>query len=84
MVPESMIKLTKLNRETFYLNALYVQQIDSTPDTVITLVSGRKMIVLESAEEVCLKITAFYQQVGLAPAFIKGMPSFQPDEIDAE
>lgn len=62
-----MIKLTRLNRDTFYLNALLVERIESTPDTVITLVSGRKVIVLESAEEVCRRIMDVYRQIGLVP-----------------
>ncbi|GGK13696.1 hypothetical protein GCM10010965_03360 [Caldalkalibacillus thermarum] len=60
-----MIKLTKLNKQPFYLNAVYVERVDSTPDTVITLINGRKVIVLESVGEVVKLITDYYCQVGM-------------------
>lgn len=60
-----MIKLTRLNRESFYLNALMIERIESTPDTVVTLTSGRKMVVLESAEEVRRRVMEVYRQIGL-------------------
>ncbi len=78
-----MIKVTRLNREPFYLNALLIEQVDSTPDTVIRLVSGRKLIVLESADEVSQKIADFYRQIGLAQALAKGMKHLS-EEADAE
>lgn len=78
-----MIKVTRLNREPFYLNALLIEQVDSTPDTVIRLVSGRKLIVLESADEVSQKITDYYRQIGLAQALAKGMKHLS-EEADAE
>lgn len=78
-----MIKVTRLNREPFYLNALLIEQVDSTPDTVIRLVTGRKLIVLESADEVSQKIADFYRQIGLAQALAKGMKHLS-EEADAE
>lgn len=78
-----MIKVTRLNRVPFYLNALLIEQVDSTPDTVIRLVSGRKLIVLESADEVSQKITDYYRQIGLAQALAKGMKHLS-EEADAE
>ncbi|MFP7169132.1 flagellar FlbD family protein [Terribacillus sp. 7520-G] len=60
-----MIKLTKLNGETFTLNALFIEQIQSFPDTTITLTSSKKIIVRESEIEVARKIREFYQSIGL-------------------
>ncbi len=40
-----MIELTKLNENKFILNADLIETIEETPDTVITLVSGKKIIV---------------------------------------
>lgn len=42
-----MIELTKLNENKFILNAGLIETIEETPDTVITLVSGKKIIVKE-------------------------------------
>jgi len=60
-----MIQLTRLNGESFTLNALFIEQIQSFPDTTITLTSSKKIIVRESEIEVARKIREFYQSIGL-------------------
>lgn len=47
-----MIKLNKISGKEFYLNELQIETIEETPDTVIHLISERKLIVSESAEEI--------------------------------
>lgn len=47
-----MIQLTRLNRVPFYLNSGLIELIESTPDTMITLTTGQKYLVAETAEEV--------------------------------
>lgn len=47
-----MIKLNKINGKEFYLNEAQIESIEETPDTVIHLISERKIIVSESAEEI--------------------------------
>ncbi|MFD2443529.1 flagellar FlbD family protein [Bacillus sp. CGMCC 1.16607] len=60
-----MIKVSKLNGKTFLLNALYVETIESFPDTTITLSNGRKYVVRETEDEVQTLIIKFYQSVNL-------------------
>ena len=60
-----MIKLTRLNQSPISLNAVYIERIESTPDTVVTLLSGKKVHVLESVDEVTDKVTAYYQKISL-------------------
>lgn len=60
-----MIELERLNGETFMLNALMIERIQSHPDTTITLYNGRKLVVKTSEEEVVEKITEYYQKIGL-------------------
>ncbi len=60
-----MIQLTKLNGQIFTLNALYIERIESFPDTTITLTSGRKYVVLDPADVVNERIVRFYQSVQL-------------------
>ncbi len=62
-----MIELTRLNGTQFSLNAIYIERIESTPDTVVTLLSGKKVHVLEAVNEVADKITAYYQQINILP-----------------
>ncbi|PWI58193.1 flagellar FlbD family protein [Sulfoacidibacillus thermotolerans] len=60
-----MIHLTRMNGISFHLNAIMIEVIEATPDTVITLVSGRKYIVREHADEVIDQITRYYRSIGL-------------------
>jgi flagellar protein FlbD len=60
-----VIQVTKLNGKTFRINALYIETVESFPDTTITLVNGRKYVVMEKEERVSDLIKQFYQNVGL-------------------
>jgi flagellar protein FlbD len=58
-----MILLRRLNNAVIGLNADLIERIDSTPDTVITLVDGKKYLVAESPEEVVDRIVTFRAKV---------------------
>ena len=45
-----MIELTKLNEVKFTLNADVIEYVEETPDTVVTLTTGQKIIVKESRQ----------------------------------
>lgn len=60
-----MITLTRLNGDTFTLNAIYIEQVQSFPDTTLTLHNGKKLVVKETHEEVLSLIIQFYKQIGL-------------------
>ncbi|HLG27244.1 MAG TPA: flagellar FlbD family protein [Paenisporosarcina sp.] len=60
-----MIHLTRLNQSSITLNAIYIERIESIPDTVVTLLSGKKVHVLETVEEVTDKVTIYYQKINL-------------------
>lgn len=47
-----MIELTKLNGEKISVNFFLIEIIEETPDTIITLTTGRKIIIKESRQEV--------------------------------
>jgi flagellar protein FlbD len=47
-----MIQLTRLNGHPFILNAELIKFIEQTPDTLVTLRDGDKLMVLESPDEV--------------------------------
>ena len=74
-----MITLTRISGSVFVLNADLIERIDSTPDTVITLVDGKKYLVLEPPEEVMhairmlrsdiLAMSCRPQQLDVATAF---------------
>ncbi len=60
-----MLTLTRMNGEKFTVNATMVELVESTPDTMITLVSGRKLTVLEPARNVIEGVTEYYRSIGL-------------------
>lgn len=53
-----MIKLTKFKSQDheFVLNADLIETVEETPDTVITLTNGKKLIVTESMDEVVRRV----------------------------
>ncbi len=67
-----MIELTRLNGETFTLNALYILQVQSFPDTTIKLTSGDLVVVKEKEAEVLQKTIAFYKTINVL-GFQKGL-----------
>ncbi len=61
-----MIKVTRLNGQPLYLNALLIERVESFPDTAIILTNGKQYMVKETGEEVVKLITAFYKEIQLA------------------
>jgi flagellar protein FlbD len=51
-----MITLTRLSGTKFALNCDLIERVDATPDTVVTLVDGKKYVVVESLEEVLTSV----------------------------
>jgi len=48
-----MIKLTRINRtEMFWLNENLIEFMEETPDTIISMISGRKIGVAETVDEI--------------------------------
>ncbi|OLO40901.1 flagellar protein FlbD [Alkalihalophilus pseudofirmus] len=64
-----MIKLTRLNNSTFLLNVLLIEQVEAFPDTTITLVNGKKIVVRESINDVMLMTNELYRTIGLASIY---------------
>jgi flagellar protein FlbD len=54
-----MIELTRLNGHPLVVNAELIKFIEQSPDTVITLVTGDKMVVREAAPEVMNRVLAY-------------------------
>ncbi|KGA98244.1 flagellar protein FlbD [Alkalihalobacillus alcalophilus ATCC 27647 = CGMCC 1.3604] len=60
-----MIELIRLNGKPFLLNVLQIEQIETFPDTTITLLSGKKIIVKDDFYDVQKRINQLYQSIGL-------------------
>lgn len=66
-----MISVTRINGSKMWLNALLIEMVEETPDTYITLVTGKRLIVLEKADEVISLTKDYIQEIGLNNATIK-------------
>lgn len=58
-----MIRLTRINHQPLVLNSSLIEHIESTPDTVITLTNGQVFIVLESPEEVIIRVGDYQRAI---------------------
>ena len=58
-----MITVHRLNNSEFIINANQIEIIEATPDTVITLVNERKLIVKESAMQIRDMVIDYHRQV---------------------
>jgi flagellar protein FlbD len=60
-----MIHVTKLNNEKCIVNSDLIELIEITPDTLLTLTTGRKLMIRESSDEVVERIIAYREKAGL-------------------
>jgi flagellar protein FlbD len=59
-----MITVTRFNGKEFLVNPHLIEFMEETPDTVITLVTGRKIVVRETYKEVLERIIAYRRRLG--------------------
>ena len=58
-----MIRVKLLNNAEMIINADLVETIESAPDTIITLTTGRKIIASNSVEEVIARAMAYHSRI---------------------
>ena len=58
-----MIQLTRLNNHPILVNSDLIKFVENAPDTVLTLVTGEKIVVRESSEQVLERIIDFRRTV---------------------
>lgn len=58
-----MISLTRLSGSVFLVNADLVERVDETPDTVVTLVDGKKYVVTETLDEVRERVIDYRAEI---------------------
>jgi flagellar protein FlbD len=67
-----MIMLTRLSGSAFVLNADLIERLDHTPDTVVTLVDGKKYVVAEDMAEVVSLVRAWRGGIIAAGSVVAG------------
>lgn len=58
-----MIAVTKINGAKIYINPSLIEVIEETPDTVLTLTTGRKLILKETSQEIQNLIKTWNKEV---------------------
>ena len=72
-----MIYVTRLNHTPMVLNSDLIEQIEMTPDTVISLTNGQKIMVLESSEELIERVVTYRRSIAAGPMYSN--PKLQND-----
>ncbi len=54
-----MIKVTRINDSKIVINSDLIEFVESSPDTIISLIDGKKIIVKESPDEIINKVARF-------------------------
>jgi flagellar protein FlbD len=58
-----MIRLTRLNNQSLTVNSDLIKFVEQSPDTLLTLVTGEKIVVRESIEEIVARVIEFRRSV---------------------
>ncbi len=58
-----MIEVTKLNDIKILINPDLIEYVEETPDTVVALTTGRKIIVKESRQEVKNLVKSYRKEI---------------------
>jgi flagellar protein FlbD len=84
-----LIRLTRINKTALAVNADLIKFIETAPDTVITLITGEKVVVTESVEQIIDFIVQFRRVIltgtpcpaaaALTSSFLASTPNRKPD-----
>lgn len=58
-----MIEVTRMNDTKYIVNAELIETVEETPDTVLTLTTGKKLVVRESSKEIRNRIIAYKKEI---------------------
>ena len=61
-----MIKITRLNNTVLVVNADMIEFLEATPDTIVTLTTGRKVLAQDSIDDIIDKVVE-YKRRALQP-----------------
>ena len=58
-----MIEVTRFQGSKVVINAELIESVEETPDTVITLTSGKKMVVEETVDQVVSLVVDYKRKI---------------------
>ena len=62
-----MIKVTRINDSVLVVNADLIEFIEAIPDTMISLTTGKKIMVRETLDDVVDRVTEFKRRCSVRP-----------------
>ena len=77
-----MIVLTRLSGKEFALNSDLIERVESTPDTVITLVDGTKYVVAEGVDVVVQDVRRHQAEVAALSRYLHVQPVPEPAAVE--
>lgn len=66
-----MITLTRLDGKELVVNADHILTVEATPDTVLLLTTGQKLMVADSVEEVVERAAAWHRRTRSGPVVVR-------------
>ena len=69
-----MIIVHRLRGEPMFLNADLIESIEETPDTVVTLVDGRRMVVSDTGSDIADRVLEFRASILASAATLRERP----------
>jgi flagellar protein FlbD len=73
-----MIELTRLNGKPIVLNSDLIKTAEASPDTMLTLINGEKLIVREECNEVVERVIAY--RARLLASVARRLPSYDDQQ----
>ncbi len=61
-----MISVTKFDGKKYWLNPHMIESMEETPDLTITLLSGKKIVVKDSPQEIIEQIISYRNRLGIS------------------
>jgi flagellar protein FlbD len=59
-----MIEVTRLNGVVYYVNPHQIEYIEANPDTTLTMLSGKRLVVREDYQSVLARIVEYRREIG--------------------
>ncbi len=60
-----MIEVMRLNGEKYWINPHMIESMEQNPDLTLSMLSGKKIVVKNTPEDVIEKIIAYRQKIGI-------------------
>jgi len=60
-----MISVTRLDGKTYWINPHMIESMENTPDLTISLLSGKKVVVRDSPDEIIERIISYRCKIGI-------------------